>query len=276
MAIRIVTDSTAYLSAEILERYGIETVPLQVSLEDWTFHEGPGVSYREYYARMRADKVFSTTSQPSPGDFMEVFKKFTPHDKVICIHISELLSGTVQSAETAAATMPELDVTVFDSRSTVMGMGFQVLKAAEMAGQGEGRDEVIQELVRIRSRVKVFFVVDNLEYLVRSGRLGKASGVLGNLLQVKPILHVVDGRIEVYDKVRTKARAVDTMLNVLKTRIEAGEVSEICVLHVDGEAEAGALLSRVKELWNGSVVVSQAGPVVGSHVGPGTVGLVFY
>lgn len=274
--IRIVTDSTAYLPSQLLKEYSIEVVPLQVNFGDLTFHEGTVLTNKEYYTRLRAEKIFSTTSQPSPGDFVEVFQKFAPDDQVICILISELMSGTVQSAETAAATMPELDVTVFDSRSSIMGMGFQVIKAAQMARQGSDRDDIISELVGIRSSVQVFFVVDNLEYLVRSGRLGKASGLLGNLLQLKPILHVVDGRIEVYDKVRTKSRAVESMLDVFRDRLAAGDIHEVCVLHVDGEFEAQQLYQQVNALWDKSIIICEAGPVVGSHVGPGTVGLVFY
>lgn len=190
--------------------------------------------------------------------------------------ISELLSGTVQSAETAAQMVPELEITVIDSRNTSLGLGFQVIRAAEMAVEGKSREDIIQEVVRIRSAVKLFFAVDNLEYLVRGGRLSKTGGLLGTLLQVKPILGVNDGRIEAVDKVRTKARAVEQIIRGFEEQVKAGMVEKVGIGYVDNLPEALEMQKRIKTIFEGPVYLSEAGPVVGSHTGPGAIGLIYY
>jgi len=273
--VRIVTDSTSYLPPEVIRQYEIDVVPLEITLGDLTFREGE-ISNREYYARLRTEKIFPTTSQPPVGDFMEAFKRYGPGESYLCLVISELLSGTKQSAETAASLLPDYDITVMDSRSTATGLGFLVIRAAQLAGQGLSKDEIIQELAGIRSALKVVFVVDNLEYLVRGGRLSRTSGVLGNLLQVKPILGLVDGRIEPLDKVRTKARAVQRIVQELEQRYEQGLVSHVSVVHVDQEAEGRELAERVQGFFKGPILFSEAGPTIGSHTGPGTLGLIYY
>lgn len=275
MGIRIITDSTSYLPPEKIEEFGIQVVPLEITFRGTTFREGQ-VSNQEYYARLRSENDFPTTSQPPVGDFVEAFKKYGPGETYICLVISELLSGTFQSAETAASLLPDYDITVLDSRSTAMGLGFQVLKAAELARQGYNRDDIIPELVKVRTAVKILFIVDNLEYLVRGGRLGKASGLLGNLLQVKPILGVVDGRIELMEKVRSKGRAVKHIIEILKKQAESGLVSAVSVIHADNDAEALELKKQVEEFFTGPILLSEVGPTIGSHVGPGALGLIYY
>ncbi len=275
MGIRIITDSTSYLPPEKLEEYEIEVVPLEITLGGIRFREGE-MSNREYYSRLRSTSDFPTTSQPPVGDFVKVFQKYGPQETYICLVISELLSGTFHSAENAAALLPDYDITVLDSRSTAMGLGFQVLKAAEMGRQGFGRDQIIQELVKVRAAIKVRFVVDNLEYLVRGGRLGKTSGLLGNLLQVKPILGIIDGKIEALKKVRSKRRAVENIIEELKSEVEQGKVSEIAVCHADIESEAMELKDQVEAFFPRPVLVSEVGPTIGSHAGPGVLGLVYY
>lgn len=275
MGIRIVTDSTSYLPADKIKEYGIEVVPLEITFKGTTFREGH-VSNQEYYSRLRSENDFPTTSQPPVGDFVEAFKKHGPHETYICLVISELLSGTFQSAENAASLLPDYDITVMDSRSTAMGLGFQVLKAAQMARQGFLRDDIIPELVKVRSAVRILFIVDNLEYLVRGGRLGKASGLLGNLLQVKPILGVVDGKIEPLEKVRSKGRAVKHIVRVFKDQVENGSVSAVAVIHADNELEALELKKQVEEFFTGPMLISEVGPTIGSHVGSGALGLIYY
>ena len=275
MGIRIITDSTSYLPPEKLEEYEIEVVPLEITLGDIRFREGE-MSNREYYSRLRSTSDFPTTSQPPVGDFVKVFQKYGPEETSICLVISELLSGTFYSAENAASLLPDYDITVLDSRSTAMGLGFQVLKAAEMGRQGFACDQIIQELVKMRGEIKVRFVVDNLEYLVRGGRLSKTSGLLGNLLQVKPILGIIDGKIDALRKVRSKHRAVESIVEELKSEFEQGKVSEVAVCHADTESEAMELKKQVEAFFPRPVLVSEVGPTIGSHAGPGVLGLVYY
>ncbi|NLW44924.1 MAG: DegV family protein [Syntrophomonadaceae bacterium] len=275
MGIRIITDSTSYLPPEKLEEYEIEVVPLEITLGEIRFREGE-MSNHEYYSRLRSTSDFPTTSQPPVGDFVKAFQKYGPEETYICIVISELLSGTFHAAENAAAMLPDYDITVLDSRSTAMGLGFQILKAAEMGRQGFARDQIIQELVKLRAEIKVRFVVDNLEYLVRGGRLSKAGGLVGNLLQVKPILGIIDGKIEALKKVRSKRRAVDTILEELKDEAENGRVSEVAICHVDAESEALEVKERIAAFFPKPILVSEVGPTIGSHTGPGVIGLVYY
>jgi len=275
LGIRIITDSTSYLPPDKIEEFGIQVVPLEITLGGISFREGD-MSNQEYYSRLKSTNDFPTTSQPPVGDFVEAFKKYGPQETYICLVISELLSGTFHSAETAASLLPDYDITVMDSRSTSMGLGFQVLKAAEMARQGFNRDEIIPELVKIRTAIKLNFIVDNLEYLVRGGRLGRASGMLGNLLQVKPILGVIDGRIEPLDKVRSKSRAVKHIVQALQNQVENGSVSAVAVIHADHESEALELKQQVEQFFMGPILFSEVGPTLGSHVGPGALGLIYY
>ncbi|NLV17411.1 MAG: DegV family protein [Syntrophomonadaceae bacterium] len=275
MGIRIVTDSTGYLPPEKIKELGIEVVPLEISFAGTIFREGE-ISNRDYYGRLRSEKAFPTTSQPPAGDFVKVFEKYGHEEQFLGLFISEALSGTWQSAETAAAMLPDYDITLMDSRSTVMGLGFQVLKAAEMARDGYGREEIINEVVKIRRAVNIAFVVDNLEYLVRGGRLGKASGLLGNLMQVKPILGLVEGKIAPLDKVRTKGRAVQKIVEDFEKQRTEGTIEQVCVIHVDAEAEALELREKIAQSFTGPIILSEAGPTIGSHVGPGTVGLIYY
>lgn len=275
MGIRIITDSTSYLPPERLEEYEIEVVPLEITLGGTRFREGE-MSNREYYSRLRSTSDFPTTSQPPVGDFVKVFERYGPQETYICLVISELLSGTLHAAESAASLLPDYDITVMDSRSTAMGLGFQVLKAAEMGRQGFGRDQIIQEVVKLRSEVMIRFVVDNLEYLVRGGRLGKTSGMLGNLLQVKPILGIIDGRIDALKKVRSKRRAVENIVEELKSQVDKGRISEVAVCHADVESEAMELKEQVEVFFPKPILVSEVGPTIGSHTGPGVLGLVYY
>ena len=276
MKVKVVVDSTSYLSREALERYDIKVVPLLVTLGEETFREGTVYTNAEYYGRLRKVKIFPRTSQPAAGDFLEVFQGFEKGSEVICVLISEMMSGTVQSAETAASMVEGVRVTVFDSRSVAMGTGFLSLRAAEMADQGASMEEIVEELVRIRSKLKVFFVVDNLEYLVRGGRLSKTQGLLGNLLLVKPILYVNDGKIELFEKVRTRQKAIARILEELTRDVEKSQVEKVCVAHVDALNEALELKEKVNNIYKGPLTLEEAGPVVGSHSGPGTVGLVYY
>ena len=275
MGIRIITDSTSYLPPERLEEYEIEVVPLEITLGGTRFREGE-MSNREYYSRLRSTSDFPTTSQPPVGDFVKVFERYGPQETYICLVISELLSGTLHAAESAASLLPDYDITVMDSRSTAMGLGFQVLKAAEMGRQGFGRDQIIQEVVKLGSEVMIRFVVDNLEYLVRGGRLGKTSGMLGNLLQVKPILGIIDGRIDALKKVRSKRRAVENIVEELKSQVDKGRISEVAVCHADVESEAMELKEQVEAFFPKPKLVREVGPSLGSHTGPGVLGLVYY
>lgn len=273
MATVIITDSTANLDASVLDKFAIKVAPLNVHLPDVVFKEGE-ISNTEYYRRLREEKFVPRTSQPSPADFLTLYKSLKPEDNAIVILISSKLSGTVQSAQLACEMFSGSErIKIIDSYSSTMGLGFQVIKAAQMVAEGKTTAEIEKEIFTLRDRMNIFFVVDNLEYLLRGGRISQLSSLIGSILKVKPVLNLADGQIGLYEKVRTHQKALDGLINRLKQNIQ--DVHEVAVGHVDAPDEAGLLAERVKDIFP-HPVICDVGPVIGSHVGPGTLGLIYY
>jgi len=276
MTTLLITDSTAYLPDFIVKKYGIIIVPLNVHLPQQDFKEGKGPSNQEYYQYLRSNRVFPTTSQPSAGEFLEWFNQLTPGDEALAILISSQLSGTVQSAQIACSMLPDdhPPVTIIDSLSGAMGLGFQVIRAAEMLAAGSNISEIKAEIESMRQTMEVYFMVDDLEYLVRGGRISKLSGILGNVLQLKPILTVRAGEIVLFDKVRTAGKALQRIINELEKH--RPNLHKISVLHVDALENAQQLQARLQADFAVPVYLVEAGPVVGTHVGPGCLAIIFY
>ncbi len=272
----LISDSTSYLPENLIKDYGMIIIPLNLHLEGKSYKEGRDISHAEFYRIFKSSKMFPSTSQPSAGEFLEVFQHLTPDEETLVILISAELSGTVQSALMARNMLTaeqQKNIHIIDSRSSSMSMGFQLLKAGEMFAQGRTMIEVIEEVERIKLQQEIYFMVDNLEYLVRGGRLGKSSGLIGNLLQLKPVLTLKDGKIELFDKVRTSSRAIKLMVKQVeenKSRLE-----QLAVVHVQAEEQAVKLQKDLQERYGMDVLISEAGPVIGSHTGPGTLGVAF-
>lgn len=272
----LISDSTSYLPGNLINDYGIIIIPLNLHLEGKSYKEGRDISHAEFYNIFKSSKMFPTTSQPSAGEFLEVFQGLTPDDEALVILISAELSGTMQSALMARnmlETERQKNIHIIDSRSSSMGMGFQLIKAGEMFTRGRTMSEVIEEVERIKIQQEIYFIVDNLEYLVRGGRLSKSSGLIGNLLQLKPVLTVREGKLELFDKVRTSSRAVKLM----KQQVEKNKswIKRLAVIHVQAEAEALKLQQDLQEQYGITALISEAGPVIGAHTGPGTLGIAF-
>jgi len=272
----LISDSTSYLPGNLINDYGIIIIPLNLHLEGKSYKEGRDISHAEFYNIFKSSKMFPTTSQPSAGEFLEVFQRLTPDDEALVILISAELSGTMQSALMARnmlETERQKNIHIIDSRSSSMGMGFQLLKAGKMFAQGRTMSEVIEEVERITIQQEIYFIVDNLEYLVRGGRLSKSSGLIGNLLQLKPVLTVREGKLELFDKVRTSSRAVKLM----KQQVEKNKswIKRLAVIHVQAEEEASKLQQDLQEQYGITALISEAGPVIGAHTGPGTLGIAF-
>lgn len=279
VAIVVVTDSTAYLPQAVIDSYRIKVVPLNVTLGMEVFKEGTVYSNREYYRRLRSEKIFPTTSQPSTGDFYEAFSQTDPGDTILGIFITSKLSGTAHTAEMVKGIFPDRRIFVVDSRCTVLAMAFQVLRACEMAQAGFAIEDILDELKRIQSRFGIYFIVDDLEYLFRGGRLSRVGKLVGNILQIKPILFIsldTQGAIQVYDKVRTKVRALERIVEDFRRRLEKGLIERVGVCHVDCPEDAAHLQARIEALWGAPVPVYEVGPVIGSHVGPGAMGICYY
>ena len=274
----VVTDSSAYIPEEALGGLNIPVIPLWVMWGDERFRDGVDIAPSAFYQRLRTDEIFPTTSQPSAGEFLDFFRQVGAEaDAVVGIFVTSKLSGTVANAQAAQAELPDLTVRVVDSLSTSMGMGFMVLVAARAAAAGKPLDEVVAAAEEMRDRVHLLFAVDTLEYLHRGGRIGGAKWLLGSALNIKPLLHFEDGTIEPLAQVRTKRKVIARMLEVAEERLCGKRMAEAAVIDAGTPEEGDAVAEQAKERFGISTVYRTAvSPAIGTHAGPGTVGIVFY
>lgn len=276
MAVKIVTDSTADLSREHIRSCGLTVVPLNVHFGDETYKDGVDLTPDQFFSKLRSTSVLPRTSQPSAGEFLEVYKRLgADGDPIISLHISGRLSGTIASAE-AARGMAGVDVTVVDTLSTAQGLGMCAIVAGRAALAGRSKDDILALLQRLIKETHIVFSVDTLEYLQKNGRIGKAQALLGSLLNVKPILILdKEGIVAPYDKVRGKSRVIPRLVSAAQEQVPAGSKVRIAAIHAQAEPVAQALLDeavvhyQVHEKWTASI-----GPVIGCHTGPGAVGLI--
>ncbi|MCZ2857380.1 DegV family protein [Blastococcus sp. VKM Ac-2987] len=277
MPVAVLTDSTAYLPRDLAAEYGVHVVPLYVVLAGRSGREGEDISSADVAKALSSRGQRVSTSRPTPGDFLAAYRAALDAgaDRLVSVHLSAELSGTWDAARVAASQVGEHIVSVVDSRSAAMGTGFAVLEAARAAAAGAERDEVARIAREAAARTRTLFVVDTLEHLRRGGRIGSAAAVLGSALAVKPVLHVVDGRVVPLEKVRTSARALGRLVQHVVEHAGDREVS-LAVHHLAAAERADRLVSelrervpRLRELY-----VSELGAAIGAHVGPGAVGVV--
>jgi DegV family protein with EDD domain len=277
VSVAVVTDSTAYLSDELIEGYGIHVVPLYVVLAGHSGREGWDIGPGDVARALGVRGQTVSTSRPTPGDFVAAYRRALAAgaDRLVSIHLSSELSGTWDAARLAASQVGEHIVTVVDSRSAAMGAGFAVLAAARSAAAGADAATVARAAQKTADATRTFFVVDTLEYLRRGGRIGSAAAVLGSALAVKPVLHVQDGRVVPLEKVRTSARALNRLVQRAVEAAGQGPVS-VAVHHLAAperaERLAAELRDRLPQLRE--LHVSELGAAIGAHVGPGAVGIV--
>lgn len=275
-SVALVTDSTAYLSRELVERYGISVIPLYVRFGEEVFRDNVDMAPDQFYARLKTSPVMPATSQPSAGDFIELYRGLVAGgaSAILSIHISSKLSGTVASATLAQDQVPDVPIHIVDTMSTSMGQGFLVLEAARALEAGRPAEQIAASLEKRREMVRLLFVVDTLEFLHKGGRIGGAQAFLGSMLNLKPILAVRDGRVEAVERVRTKKRAVGRLLDMV-TEETAGNLVDVAVIHTAEERGAAALREQVRgRLDCREMHVAEMSPVIGTHAGPGTVGIV--
>jgi len=275
--IAIVTDSTAYIPPELVRKYGLHVAPQILIWGEETLRDGVDIQPDEFYARLKTAKTMPTTSQVTIAYFQELFQKLSAEGKqILAILISSKLSGTISSAVQAKEAMPQAQVEIVDSYSTAMALGFQVLAAARAAETGKSLAQVADVARGAAAHTGIVFAVDTLEFLHRGGRIGGASRLLGTALNLKPVLELVDGRIEPIERVRTKAKARARLLEIVAERVKGKPNLRLATVHAAAEAEAAELLEQAKALMNPvEAVVAVASPVVGNHAGPGTVGLAY-
>ncbi|SFL00897.1 DegV family protein [Geodermatophilus ruber] len=277
MSVAVVTDSTAYLPPQLVERYAVEVVPLYVVLAGHSGREGQEIGPVDVARALGVRGQRVSTSRPTPGDFVSAFRRRLADgaDRIVSVHLSAELSGTVDAARLAAAQVGEHVVTVIDSRSAAMGNGFAVLAAARAAAAGADAATVAAAARKTAAATRTLFVVDTLEHLRRGGRIGSAASVLGTALAVKPVLHMAEGRVVPLEKVRTSARALTRLVQRGIEAADGGPVS-VAVHHLAAPERAERLATELRERLPGlcELYVSELGAAIGAHVGPGAVGVV--
>jgi len=272
--VRIVTDSTADLPQELVDKYGITVVPLKVFFGSVCFQDGIDLTKEEFFQRMAASKELPTTSQPTPAEFAEVYRPMIEEGaEVVSIHISSLMSGTVQSAQLAKTMLNYEGLDVIDSRAVSVMLGMVVLSAARAAQAGYSRAEVVALVHSIMANHKIYFMVDTLEYLQRGGRIGKAQAFLGTVLNVKPLCTIKEGVIYPQEKVRGRKKALGRMVQLLSDGFNNDPV--FCFMTHGNDPEGFEYTKGlVRELLNCSEIIEcQMGSVVGTHAGPGIQGV---
>lgn len=279
--VAVVTDSTAYIPQELLAGYPIRVAPLQVLWDGESYRDGVDILPKEFYTRLAGSKTMPSTSQTTPGWFQEIYAPLLDDGyDIVSIHISATLSGTVDSALQARAELKAVDrIAVIDSRSAGMALGFQALAVARAANNGASLAECVKLAQKAVGHTGVLFVVDTLEFLHRGGRIGGGQAFLGKLLDVKPILTLRDGKIEPADKTRTKNRAIERMVNLLKNDVGDRRPVRIAALHANVPDQAEKLLEHVCQCFNSSDIAeamsADVSPVIGTHIGPGGLGLAY-
>jgi DegV family protein with EDD domain len=277
MPVAIVSDSTAYLPRELVERHGIQVVSLYVNWDERSEREVDMPDFNEFYDRLRGADRLPTTSQPSIGDFLDVYAPLVDQGyDVASVHISGGISGTVESARQAKERLAEQAgadrVTVIDSERACGGLGLMVLAGASVAQAGGDLQAVVGRIESARANLKMWFAVDTLEYLRRGGRIGAAAAWLGSALRIKPIL-TLDKEITPIERVRTGAKALRRLAEYAEQRHDDGADAWV-VQHVQAPEEAGQLADTVEGIMGrGPVFVSEIGPVIGTHIGPGLLGV---
>jgi len=279
MPVAVVTDSTAYLPAELSGSYDLTVVPLTVVIYGTEGLEGVQIQPAEVARALSARRSMVSTSRPAPSQFADAYRKLLAAgaDGIVSVHLSAKLSGTYEAACLAAADLGDR-VQVVDSETTGMGLGFTALAAAQAATEGKDLASVRDAAADHASRVSTLFYVDTLEFLRRGGRISAAEALLGTALAVKPILHVVDGAIVVRDKVRTAGRALAKLVD-LAVEAAADSDVDIAVHHLQSPDRATALADAVANRLNDrlrDIYITEIGAVVAAHVGPGVAGVVVH
>jgi len=274
--VRVVTDSTADIPAQLREALNIEMVPLKVHFGSETYRDSVDMEATQFFEKLVSSSSLPTTSQPSPVEFLETYKRLAEESgggSIISIHLSSRMSGTYQSALLAQSMIEDgADVHVFDSRTASYGIGMLVVAAAEAAQAGKSKDEIVAMLEAIRREEKMYFLVDTLEYLQKGGRIGRAAALLGSLLNIKPILSISEeGEVFSVDKVRGHKKAMARIIELLKADYGDRPI-HVTVAHANNMPGAEELHALMTEHFDvKSIGYAIIGPVIGTHSGPGAV-----
>ena len=280
MAIKIVTDSTSYISDEYIKKYDIKLVSLNVIIN--------GVSSREvdienevFYEEIRNSKEIPKSSQPIPNEMLNTFKEIVKDgDSIVGIFLSSKMSGTYSNAnmikDMILEDYPDAEIHILDSKTNCMQMGFAVIEAARAASEGKSINEVINAANHVINNSRFLFTPETLEYLKKGGRIGGAAALFGNVLQIKPILTVVNGETSIFKKVRTRKKAIEEIVKTVLEEIEAKGFGDIVVHHINCQEDGLKLAKALENKLGKKIEIQSIGPVIGVHVGPGSIGIAYY
>ncbi|MCG1011835.1 DegV family protein [Tepidanaerobacter sp. GT38] len=273
----IITDSSCDLPEEFINEYPIKVMPMPVSVKDNPDMDISHLTIKEFYDAMRRGEILPTTSQVVVTAFMQCFEECINNNQIpLVLGLSSKLTSSFESALLAKENMQFKEAVVIDTKCASLGLGMVVLKAAKMAKEGRSIEEITEEITNYALHMEHIFTVDSLEHLKRGGRISAAQAFVGGLLNIKPILHFVDGAIQPLEKVRGRKNVVKRMVEIMAQRVKNPENQIVGISHGDNEELAMELADAIKEEFKvKDIIMSWIGPVVGSHAGPGTVALFF-
>ncbi len=278
--VKIITDSTSYLTMEDCTKYGISIVSLGIQLNNTATREVE-VSNDLFYKELEGCNELPTSSQPTPNEMYTAFENVVSKgDSLVVILLSSEMSGTYSSAHTIKSMIlenyPDAKIEIIDSRANCMQLGFIAIEAAKVAQNGGSLEDVVTTANFVKLNSRFLFAPDTLTYLKKGGRIGGAAALFGNLLQIKPILTVKDGQTEIFTKVRTKKKAIDAIINGLLEDLHSHELCYFVVHHINCYDEGLELADRLENELGIKVSVRSIGPVIGLHVGPGSIGVAYH
>lgn len=271
--LHIVTDSTCNLPADIIEQYEVRIVPVHIQFGEETFRDGIDLTPADFYARVEQEGEIPKTSQPPPSAFASVFEELPAGEPVLSIHVSEQLSGTLQSAQMAARDFPDRDIVTFDSKSFSIGMGFLIWEAVTLADEGQTLEDILTRLRWRRDHTYLHLTTATLRYLRMSGRIGMLENMIGAVLKMKPIITLTDGRLAATERQRTRSRALDLIVARTLELVDTSKPVWLGVIHAQVRDEADALYECLSAQVNVErSFVGEAPPSIVVHGGPGVIG----
>ncbi|MCB9111136.1 MAG: DegV family protein [Anaerolineales bacterium] len=274
----IVADTTCGLPRDLLARREIPLIPQIVMFGEESFHDDRELDTALFLQKLKAAKDLPKTAAPEPPLYYPIFEKArNQKESVVIVAPTGKASGTVRSAQTAAQEFPDVDIRVVDTQTISCNLGSLVLLADDMAKAGSSADEIVAKLEDMIPRGKIFFLVDTLEYLAKGGRIGGAKRLVAELLEIKPILQIKDGQVEPFEQQRTKKRALARLVDVAAEQCPGGESAYLCVLQVEAEKEAEALVTELKSRVNvPEIPIYELPPAIVVHAGPRAMGIGFF
>jgi DegV family protein with EDD domain len=280
--VRIVTDSMAWLPPDLARAHDIRVVPLHVLFGQEQFTEGVDLTNQEFYRRLRETKAMPTTSQPAVGEFLDVYREVAQDAQaIVSIHASGKLSGTVNAAHRAATEFrgerPDVPVEVIDTLQIATAQGIVAIEAAEAAARGVGLAEIVAAAQGLAPKCRILVTVETLEFLQRGGRIGRARALLGSLLRIRPILTVENGEVAPKDRARTRAQAIERMVQAMADYAQGRPFGHVGILHAEAPDAARELTEAIRARFSvNRFIATEIGPVIGTHVGPGAFAATFH